>query len=289
METKPEETTAIVKVDNQIQRIEIPADAPLMIRLAMMIENRVPIDVEQMRAMQEMGEQFEANEARKAYATAFADAQSDIGGVVKKRKNAQTNSMYAGLDDVIEMSKAACTKHNFSVTFYEGTTEAASHIRVCAVVLHKDGHKEAYHYDVPLGGVGIQGKVNMTAIHAKATSVSYGQRYLLCMIWNIPTKDNDGNNGTQVPPPARAFVPLTSAEFEVIDAILDKLPGKEGFKLNKGRITAMLSERSRQYILLEHVDFLAEQVMTKCGDHDLYEIDNSTPNEQEAAFEPQDS
>ena len=78
--------------------------------------------------------------------------------------------MYAGLDDVIEMSKTVCAKHGFSIAFNEGVTEIEDHIRLCATVLHKDGHKEPYHYDVPIGGVGIKGVVNMTAIHAKATS-----------------------------------------------------------------------------------------------------------------------
>src|SRR3990167_4563778 len=66
-------------------------------------------------------------------------------------------------------------------------------------ILHKAGHKETYHYDVPLDGVGLKGNANMTKIHGKSSSVSYGRRYLMCMIWNIPTQDdNDGNNGTVV-------------------------------------------------------------------------------------------
>lgn len=39
----------------------------------------------------------------------------------------------------------------------------------------------------------------MTKIHGKASSVSYGRRYLMCMMFNIPTgDDNDGNNSQVV-------------------------------------------------------------------------------------------
>jgi predicted nucleotidyltransferase len=31
----------------------------------------------------------------------------------------------------------------------------------------------------------------MTKIHAKASSTSYARRYLMCMIWNIATHDDD--------------------------------------------------------------------------------------------------
>ena len=33
----------------------------------------------------------------------------------------------------------------------------------------------------------------MTRTHATATAVTYGRRYLLCMIFNISTEDDDGN------------------------------------------------------------------------------------------------
>jgi hypothetical protein len=69
---------------------------------------------------------------------------------------------------------------------------------VCADILHSAGHKETYHYDVPLDGKGIQGNANMTKIHGKSSSVSYGRRYLMCMIWNIPTQDDDGNSAGKV-------------------------------------------------------------------------------------------
>jgi len=41
--------------------------------------------------------------------------------------------------------------------------------------------------------MGIKGTQMMTKIHGKSSSASYGQRKLMCMIWNIPTKDDDGN------------------------------------------------------------------------------------------------
>lgn len=269
-----EKTTAIQQVHHE----PIPADAPLMIRVAMMMERGIKIDTAVLSEMQKMAEQFESNEARKAYASDFAAAQASIGAVVKTRKNNQTNSMYAGLDDVIEMSKTACAKHDFSVTFSEGETSLEKHIRLIATVLHRDGHEKMYHYDIPIGGVGIKGVVNMTAIHAKATSVSYGQRYLLCLIWNIPTKDTDGN-----PPPAPPKPKVratTTTELEVIDAICEKLPpAGAGFVLNKGHIQAILIEKARDFLVFEQVDHCVTQLMEKYG-NELHEPANSVPADE---------
>ena len=172
---------------NEIQRTE-QASPNEMIKLA--IEGNA--DLEKLEKLLDLQERYEGNEARKVFSSDFSVVQANIAVVTKTKSNPQTSSKYAGLDDVLEMSKPVYTKQGFSIIFYEGKTDVAENVRVCADVLHKAGHKETYHLDVPLGGVGIKGVVNMTKIHAKATSITYGRRYLLCMIWNIPTQDDDG-------------------------------------------------------------------------------------------------
>ena len=243
--------------ENEIQKVEpteiqqaqldhspIPIDAPLMTRLAMMMERGIKIDTDQMSKMLEIAERLKATAAKEAYAVDFAVVQANIDGAVKTARNPQTGSMYAKLEGVIEASKPAYTAQGFSVVFYEGVTEVEGHIRVCADVLHRDGHKEPYHYDVPLGGVGIAGKVNMTAIHAKATSVTYGRRYLLCMIWNIPTQDDDGN-GSGKPP---VDIPQPTAEnMLVIDAICSKIQCPPGKRVDVKQVTSILFARYQKY------------------------------------------
>ena len=150
-------------------------------------------DLTKLEKLLELQERWDANNARKEFAKFFSMAQSDIEAVIKTKENTQTHSKYAELGDVIETAKPAYTRYGFSVIFYEGDCPKENHIRIFADVLHGSGHKETYHYDVPLDGKGLRGNDNMTAIHGKASSVSYGRRYLMCMIWNIPTADNDGN------------------------------------------------------------------------------------------------
>lgn len=193
-----EPEVAITKVEPQsIQAVD--PNAPLMVQIMQLSQQDVKPDVEYIKGLLAIKKEIDADEAKKAYAKAFSLAQADIRGVVKTRKNEHTNSMYAGLDDVILMSQNVCSANGFSIAFNEEPIETADHMRLCATVLHKGGHFEKFHYDIPIGRAGIKGTVNMTAIHAKATSVSYGKRYLLCMIWSIPTIDNDGNGGNDAP------------------------------------------------------------------------------------------
>ena len=181
---------AVVKKKELVIQGSSPAD---MIRMA--VEGKANLtDLKELLAIQK---DWEANEARKIFTSAFARVQANIAAVIKTKVNPQTHSKYADLGDIIESAKPIYTKEGFSVIFYEGETVAPESIRVCADILHTAGHKETYHYDVPLDGKGLQGNANMTKIHGKSSSVSYGRRYLMCMIWNIPTQDDDGNGAAK--------------------------------------------------------------------------------------------
>ena len=224
-----------------IQAIDPASPAGLM---AQLMGTDGPFDVEGFGKMLEYQEKHEANQARKAYSSDFALAQSDIDAVVKTQYNSQTKSKYAGLDNVLEMARPVYTKHGFSVIYYESKPEAPEDMRLCADVLHKAGHKETYHLDVPLDGTGIQGKVNMTKLHGKFSSVTYGRRYLLCMIWNIPTQDDDGNapgkGPIQIPAPSKD-------QQKVIAAICAKIPVPDGMRVDVKKLSAIFYAEYQRY------------------------------------------
>lgn len=162
---------------------------------ALMIQQAVErgADLSQFRELLSLQKEWESNEAKKHFFSSFPNAQAEIESIIRTKNNVQTHSKYATLENIIEQVKPIYTKFGFAVIFYEGTTEKLDHIRICADVIHDKGHKETYYFDVPLDGVGLKGNANMSKIHAKASSSTYGRRYLMCMIWNIPTADDDGN------------------------------------------------------------------------------------------------
>lgn len=212
---------------------EIAAFNPVGAAMQILSLNK-DFDVDKLGGILELQMKHEANEARKAYARDFASVQASIESVIKTKRNNQTNSNYAALEDVVNVCKPVYTESGFSVIFYEGESALDKHMRICADVLHRDGHKETYHYDNPLGGKGIKGNVNMTDIHGKATSVAYGRRYLLCMIWNIPTEDNDGNQNPNKP--AKTTQPTEDekkAINKVFDALLDSVDDDKMIDIDK--------------------------------------------------------
>jgi len=156
-------------------------------------------DLAQLRELLSLKKDFEADKARKAYCVSMVDTQSKIEVVVKTKSNSQTNSKYADLTAIIVSIKPVYTGEGFSLTFYEGEARKTEDVRIMCDVTHSLGHKETFHYDLPIDDKGIKGSVNKTQIHAKGSTTSYGRRYLTCMIFNVPTgDDNDAQKTTEL-------------------------------------------------------------------------------------------
>ena len=185
----PERSTAIA-----------PANPMMLIQLA--IENNV--DVERLSKLMDLQTAWEDREAKKSFARSFAECQNKMPRVIKNKINKQTDSSYADLEVVNSTIMPVATAHGFSVSFSEGgewvdgkqIPKKPEDIRTVMILRHRDGHTETHFYDLPTDMTGIAGKANKTAVHGKASSTSYAERYLFCQVFSITIAghDNDGNN-----------------------------------------------------------------------------------------------
>jgi len=132
--------------------------------------------------------------AKQEFNAAFARAQAKIELVVADQRNDQTKSNYANLKAILVKSQPIYTAEGFSLMFYEGDSPKETQKRVCVDIMHSAGHTEKRHGDFTIQTTGIAGKAMMTQIHGEGSAFSYGRRYLTCMIWNIPTGDDDDGN-----------------------------------------------------------------------------------------------
>ena len=152
------------------------------------------VDVAKIQQILDMQEQVLNRNARQAFNAAMTRAQSRIELVIKNRKNTQTNSTYADLTAILLEVKPIYTSEGFSLMFYEGETPKENHKRVYVDIMHEQGHTETRYGDFAIQTTGIAGKTMMTQIHGEASAFMYGRRNLTCMIFNIPTGDDDDGN-----------------------------------------------------------------------------------------------
>jgi len=216
---------------NQVQKYEPNGEFLTTIeRLATNPE----VDVSKIEAFLNMQERILDRKAKDEFNAAMVRVQGKIDLVVAKEKNEQTRSMYANLKSILLQVKPIYTEEGFSLMFYEGETEKENHKRIYADIMHRDGHTEKRYVDVAIQTTGIAGKAMMTQIHGEGSAISYGRRYLTCMIFNIPTGDDDDGNSA-----SRSPIETISQDqiIEIQDLIKETEMNEKGFlntlKVNK--------------------------------------------------------
>lgn len=154
------------------------------------------VDVDKFMRLKEMLDQDEARKAERAFNDALSACQSEIGTVGVNKTNGQTRSQYATYDKLDRAVRPVYTRHGFALSFDTGAAKKDEDIRVLCYVSHKAGHKRTYSVDMPADGKGAKGGDVMTKTHAAGSAMSYGQRYLLKLIFNVATgeQDDDGNS-----------------------------------------------------------------------------------------------
>lgn len=151
------------------------------------------VDIDKLERLYAMRERALDREAEMAFNDAMRNAQSEIKGVVRKLENKQTNSKYADIAAVNNAVMPVATSHGFSISFGTADCPIERHMRITAMVSHSGGHSRNYQADIPADGEGLKGNANKTATHAFGSTMTYGRRYLLLLIFNISTADDDGN------------------------------------------------------------------------------------------------
>lgn len=175
------------------------SDAGAIIQMIERAARDTSVDIEKFERLMAMKERVEADAARRAFNEALAAAQAEIPHVYRDRENNHTRSRYATLEGILEKITPIITKHGFSISYGMADSPLLNHYRVTCTV-SRGGHSQDYHADLPADAAGSQGKSNKTAIQAFGSTVTYGRRYLVMMIFNVALKnDPDDDDGNRVP------------------------------------------------------------------------------------------
>jgi hypothetical protein len=152
------------------------------------------IDVAKMERLFELYERIQARNAEQSFHAAMNDCQSELRPIATDANNPQTHSKYASYAALDHAVRPIYSRHGFSLGFGTADGAPADHVRIVCRVAHRDGHKEVEHVDMPADGKGAKGGDVMTKTHATGAAMSYGQRYLLKLIFNLAVgEDRDGN------------------------------------------------------------------------------------------------
>lgn len=192
---------AVAKIEKQSQVMAPVSESAALLSVIERAASNPEVDVDKMERLMQMHEKVLARQAEQAFNDAMNLAQAEIGRVAADKSNSQTHSDYASYAALDRMVRPVYTRHGFSLSF---GTEAASEgiLVVLAHVSHAAGHTRLYRVPMPADGKGAKGGDVMTKTHATGSAMTYGQRYLLKLIFNVAIgvdPDDDDGNGVDAP------------------------------------------------------------------------------------------
>lgn len=158
------------------------------------------VDIEKMERLLNMQERIIDKQAKQEFNIAMSEAQSKMGQVSTDATNPQTKSKYASYSALDKALRPIYTAHGFALSFDGGDSPQEKYVRVRCEVSHKGGFSKNHHVDMPADGKGAKGGDVMTLTHAAGAAFTYGQRYLLKLIFNVAIgeNDDDGNSAGAV-------------------------------------------------------------------------------------------
>lgn len=213
------------------------SDASPMSRMMQALDRGASL--EQIEKMMQLQERWEANEARKAYNTAFANFKAEAVRIVKNREVTDgplRGKAYAELHSVVDALTPALSRHGLSAS-WRLTKDEPQWMEVTCTLRHVNGHEET----VSMGGPPDAGGAK-NAIQARASTKSYLERYTLKAICGVAEggDDDDGNgagNAGNAPESADAVLQAgRDAAMSGMKALTDwwgKLGAKDRSRLNQ--------------------------------------------------------
>lgn len=155
------------------------------------------IDIDKMERLLVMQERIFARTAEADFNAAMSACQAEMPVIKATFKNDQTSSYYAALEEVDRVARPIYTRHGFALSFGTADCPIEGCYRQTCKVSHRGGHSEMRQADLATDMVGLKGNPNKTAIQGFSSSMTYGQRIITRLVFNIVIgDDNDGNGPT---------------------------------------------------------------------------------------------
>lgn len=205
-------------------------------------------NVDQLERLMALQERWEANEARKAFNTAFSDFKAEAVKIVKRtevKDGPLKGRFHANLFDVVEATTPHLSKHGLTISWRLSKDEP-QWMEVTCTLRHVGGHAES----VSMGAAPDTGP-GRNAIQARGSAKSYLERYTATAILGLAAQDadNDGNGGGGNQLDEKIAVDHLSA----IDAAADADSLLAAFQTaNKAAVAA--KDKGAQKLFIQHKD-----------------------------------
>lgn len=178
---------------NQVRGIVAPEAVTPATMISLALQNG--IDLQKLEKLMELQERWEANQARKAFEAAMADAKAEIRPVVKNRtvdftsQKGRTNYDYEDFAAVADAVDSILAKNGLN--YRHRPRQDGKSLTIICKMAHRDGHFE----EIELTALNDESG-NKNSVQGLGSTATYLQRYTVKLALGLAaTRDDDGRAG----------------------------------------------------------------------------------------------
>lgn len=221
--------------DKQIEVVKENSLLSIIERAAM----NPDVDVLKLEKMLDMQERVMNKQAEIEFNQSMARLQPRIPAIKKTAEGHKIK--YARYEDIDRVVRPLYTDEGFSISFDQRKCEDSS-TEYTATLSHVDGHYRTANISLPDDDTG-----HKNAVQARGSTTSYAKRYLISMLFNIVTEDEDND--------AQLYGCISDDLVKEIEDLM------ETSKSNKGKFFAFMGVAEVSQIQQQHY-LKAKNVLT---------------------------
>lgn len=184
---------------NEVVKME-PAHVPAVVTPMDMIDRAISsgASVEALEKLMALQERWEANQGRKAFDRAIAEAKAEIPPIIKNREvdfsttKGRTHYRHEDLAQIAATVDPILSHHGLSYRFR--TAQEGQTVTVTCILSHRDGYSE----ETTLSSAADQSG-NKNHIQAIGSAATYLQRYTLKMALGLAASNDDDGKSSETP------------------------------------------------------------------------------------------
>ncbi|WP_409361891.1 ERF family protein [Bartonella heixiaziensis] len=153
------------------------------------LENDVGID--RLQRLLDLRDQEIKRQNYQNFVRDLSAMQTECQDIEKNSTNTHTNSKYATLDQYIDAVKDALATYDFAL-FSRIKSQTATNVTIEIILSHPSGNQISTEGTFPIDSTGSK-----NSIQSVGSTLTYARRYLLGMLLNVASKEDDTDGQTQ--------------------------------------------------------------------------------------------
>jgi len=239
---------------SEVVKMEAIAPASAALTPMDMIERAVMsgASVEALEKLMALQERWEANQGRKAFDHAIAQAKAEIPPILKSRvvdytsQKGRTNYRYEDLAEIARTIDPILSANGLSYRFR--TSQEGQTVNVTCILSHRDGYSE----ETTLSGQ-ADNSGNKNPIQAVGSATTYLQRYTLKLALGLSATTDDDAKG------AAAAQTINADQFIVLQNLMEEAAADEA------RFLKFIGAESMEAMTTQQFDTAVSALRKKIG------------------------